>query len=46
VALWLRVVLALVVPVVWGLLSAWLYDRIAAWYKGRKSQPDQPREPQ
>jgi hypothetical protein len=44
--LWLQVILALVVPVAWGLASAWVFDRIAASQKKRVKKPCEPSEPQ
>lgn len=38
-SLWLRVLLAFVVPVAWGLGSAWLFDRLAALRRKRTSKP-------
>ncbi|MHB1354963.1 MAG: hypothetical protein ACYCZF_03190 [Anaerolineae bacterium] len=43
--LWLQVILALVVPIVWGLASAWLFDRISALRKKRGTKPCEPSEP-
>jgi hypothetical protein len=44
--LWLQVILALVVPLVWGLASAWLFDHIAALWRKHAKKPCEPAEPQ
>ncbi len=33
--LWLKVVLTLVLPVVWGIGSAWLMDSLSRWRRNR-----------
>jgi hypothetical protein len=33
------IVMALVVPVGWGLLSAWLFDRWRAWRQQERQHP-------
>lgn len=38
------VVMALVVPVGWGLLSAWLFDRWRAWRRQERDRRDARRD--
>ncbi|MCE5257510.1 MAG: hypothetical protein LLG44_00440 [Chloroflexi bacterium] len=39
--LWLKVVLTLALPVVWGIGSAWLMDSLSRWRRNRRGDAKQ-----